>query len=391
MKERTRSSVVSRRLLLSLLGCLAVLGLVLSAAQATPSAGSAEVAACTAPPWKPTVAYPGGSVVSHNGHEWRASFWIWPGEEPGVNNVPPWWVPWQDLGACGPGSTTTQPPGSTTTQPPGSTTTTTAPPGESVEDFYAETGPWPVTSVNVNISGPGTVRLSYPSNLGADGFDHPILVWASGTLMTASRYADTLDHLASWGYAVAAMSSPGPGGDEQLADNMRVTADYLVARNGDSSSVFFGNLDTAKVGVFGHSQGAQISALTIGTSRNSDGLVTTAVSFNLPSGTPIWQIDEPILFLFGTADILTSDAGQTVFFDHVTGPAAKAALVGGGHGGGLGSPAVDEPDNPYQGYLVAWFKYMLDGDQFARRAFAGSPPEISTNPAFTYWQSKNMP
>jgi hypothetical protein len=113
--------------------------------------------------------------------------------------------------------------------------------------------------------------------------------------------------------------------------------------------------------------------------------------FNLPSCTPSWHIDEPIMLFFGTADILTSDAGQTVFFNHVTGPAAKSALVGGGHGGGLGSPAIDEPDNPYQGYLVAWFKYTLEGDQFARRAFAGSGPEIATDAGFTHWQSKNLP
>jgi dienelactone hydrolase len=393
MRRRLRRPVVSWRLLVALLGCVAVLGLGLGVAQANPNAATAAAAPCTAAPWSRTAAYAAGSVVSHNGHQWRASFWIWPGEEPGVNNVPPWWVPWQDLGACGGGSTTTtRPPGSTTTttQPPGSTTTT-APPAERVEDVYAQTGPWAVTSANVTVSGPGTVRLSYPSNLGANGVDHPILVWASGSALPASRYADTLDHLASWGYVVAAMSSPGFGGDEQLVNNMRATADYMVARNGDSSSPFLGKLDTAKVGVFGHSQGAQISALTIGTSRNSDGLIKSALPFNLPSGTPTWQVDEPILFFFGTADVFTDNAGQTTFFNHVTGPAAKAALVGGGHGGGLGGPAIDEPDNPYQGYLVAWFKYTLEGDQFARRAFVGSPAEISTDSAFTNWQAKNLP
>jgi acetyl esterase/lipase len=105
----------------------AVLGLGSTTAIVSASTDAPVQAQCSAPAWSSSAFYPQGSIVSHNGHEWSANMFIWPGLEPGVGNVPPWWVPWQDLGPCSPG-------GTTTTSQPGSTTTTTSgtasPPGQ---------------------------------------------------------------------------------------------------------------------------------------------------------------------------------------------------------------------------------------------------------------------
>lgn len=64
------------------------------------------------------------------------------------------------------------------------------------------------------------------------------------------------------------------------------------------------------------------------------------------------------------------------------GPAAKAGVVGADHGGVV---------RPSIGYVTAWFEYTLEDDQFARRAFVGSPPQINTNPAWANQAAKNLP
>ncbi|PCG82452.1 chitinase [Streptomyces sp. WZ.A104] len=51
---------------------------------------------CSAPAWKATTEYGGGSTVSHDGHEWKASWWT-KGETPGTTGE---WGVWKDLGSC---------------------------------------------------------------------------------------------------------------------------------------------------------------------------------------------------------------------------------------------------------------------------------------------------
>jgi hypothetical protein len=352
--------------------------------------------ACSAPAWNWTAGYPTGAVVSHRGHQWRANHEIWPGLEPGSSGAPPWWVPWADLGPCGAApTTTTKPPSTTTTtQPPGSTTTT-VPPGGNVEDTYAAAGPWAVTTGTVTVPGAttGPVALFYPTNLGTGGVDHPILTYAAGTGWTIQPDDPTLRHLASWGYVVAGISSPGSGADVAEADSLRAAADFLVAQGSNSSSTFFGRLDTRRIGALGHSQGAGATILLMGSTRNADGLYSSAAPLALPSrsfwcgcNTPNYAlVTDPIVFLSGTSDFLTSASEQTFFFNSVAGPAAKAAAVGADH---------NATQTASRGYLTAWFKYTLEGDASARRAFVatgGSPPQISTDPQWTNWAAKNLP
>ncbi|WP_175409465.1 chitinase C-terminal domain-containing protein [Streptomyces sp. TRM64462] len=52
--------------------------------------------ACTEPAWDASVAYGGGSLVSHGSHTWKAKWWT-KGEEPGTTGE---WGVWQDMGAC---------------------------------------------------------------------------------------------------------------------------------------------------------------------------------------------------------------------------------------------------------------------------------------------------
>ncbi|MGW2655347.1 lytic polysaccharide monooxygenase [Streptomyces sp. NPDC001478] len=58
--------------------------------------GGEEPGTCTAGAWSAGTIYNGGETVSHNGHTWRAKWWV-TGEEPGTTGD---WGVWEDLGAC---------------------------------------------------------------------------------------------------------------------------------------------------------------------------------------------------------------------------------------------------------------------------------------------------
>ncbi|MEV0150339.1 MULTISPECIES: alpha/beta hydrolase [unclassified Nonomuraea] len=252
---------------------------------------------------------------------------------------------------------------------------------DTIEAHYRTTGPWAVATADV----PG-YRLTYPADLGAGGIKHPIITWGNGTNAVPAQYSGVLDQLASWGFAVVASTDTTTGtGSEMIA-----AAQYLVDRNSDASSVFHGKLDVTKVGAVGHSQGAGGS---VNTATKTTGLIDTVVPIALPA--PIWvspgdafsvsKLACPVLFLSGAADTLISpgSAIQT-YYGQVPGAAAKALLKGAGHN------TIQGTGGGFLGYLTAWLMYQLQGDTYARGAFAGSTPELNTNANWQNQAEKNL-
>lgn len=253
-----------------------------------------------------------------------------------------------------------------------------------IETQYKTPGSWAVTTGTVTVSG-SAYTLYRPANLGAGGVTHPILTWGNGTGGTSSKVADTLNHLASWGFVVIASNSGATGtGTEMLAG-----ANYMVSENTNASSVFYQKLNTAKVGALGTSQGA---GGTLNATMNSNGVIKTALTIELPD--PIWwstpvpsltTLTASIFFIRGTADFIATESAAQNWYNQVPGAAAKAARKGTGHN------EIDKTNNKLKGYITAWMMYTLQGDTAARGAFAGAAPEINDNTAWQDQAEKNLP
>ncbi|HEU4325017.1 MAG TPA: carbohydrate-binding protein [Roseiflexaceae bacterium] len=86
-------------------GLLALLMLALLGGALLSRPAGVAAAACTAPLWSASTAYGGNSLVTYNGHTWRARWWT-QGDVPGANsqNV------WEDQGACSGSATATPAP-----------------------------------------------------------------------------------------------------------------------------------------------------------------------------------------------------------------------------------------------------------------------------------------
>jgi pimeloyl-ACP methyl ester carboxylesterase len=253
---------------------------------------------------------------------------------------------------------------------------------DTIEAHYKVAGPWAVATADA----PG-YKLYYPADLGAGGVVHPIVTWGNGTNAVPTQYPGLLNQLASWGFAVVASTDTTTGtGSEMIA-----AAQYLIARNTDASSVFYGKLDVTKVGAVGHSQGA---GGAVNTATKSGGLIDTVVPIALPA--PTWvsagdsfsvsQLTCPVLFVSGANDVIISpNSALQTYYNQVPGAAAKALLKGAGHN------TVQGTGGGFLGYVTAWLMYQLQGDAYARGAFAGTSPEINTNAGWQNQTEKNLP
>jgi len=287
-------------------------------------------------------------------------------------------------------------------------------PTKPIELKYYAQGTWAVsTSVACCDSKGNNFDLYYPTNLGANGFMHPILTWGNGTLAVPSQYDYFLRHMASWGFVVIATRDQATGAGQTILDG----ANFMVHANADSTSVFFNKLNVGQIGSFGHSQGAggAVNALMM-----SAGLIKTVIPIELPKhswctfGSSCPDTSQltsgTIFFIDGSADLLISPPTQTpqtsglesiqAYYNAVSNSVSKAkgTLLGPNHNDVQGQPDCTHAAFPcvngiygYLGYPTAWFMYQLQGDNFAHGAFVNGTGEMFSET--TNWEpvASNIP
>lgn len=257
-----------------------------------------------------------------------------------------------------------------------------------IEAHYSAVGSWAISTGTYTDAAGNAYDLFYPTQLGANGFKHPILTWGNGTNAVPSQYTGVLNQLASWGFVIVASTSTATGtGNEMLAG-----AQDMVSLNSSASSIFYNKLNINKIGAIGHSQGAGGS---VRATLNSGGLIKTDVPISLPA--QIWistpadaynpaQLSVPVLFLGGSNDWLIASPGTLQgYYNKVPGAAALLVLNGADHN------TIQGSGGRYLGYLTAWLMYQLQDDQYARGAFVGNPPEANTNTNWSHQAEKNLP
>lgn len=290
-------------------------------------------------------------------------------------------------------------------------------PTKPIELKYYATGPWAVT-VNTGgfccDSGNNKFDLYYPTNLGANGFMHPILTWGNGTLGSASQVDFFLRHLASWGFVVIATEDQFTGPGQTILD----AAKFLVHANSDSASLFFHKLNVTQIGAVGVSQGAGGAGNAL---IKSAGLIKTAMPIELPAR--IWctlgtNCFEPaslpggssVFFIDGSADIPISPPTQSpqtpgeqsveAFYNATPNSVRKlkGTLLGPSHSDISGQPDCSHAQFPcingvygYLGYPTAWFMDQLQGDAYAHGAFVNGTGEMFSETQNWEFVASNIP
>jgi hypothetical protein len=268
-------------------------------------------------------------------------------------------------------------------------------PTGTIEKKYYATGPWAVTTRSDN-----GYDFYYPTDLGANGFLHPIIPWGNGTGGTASNVAYFLNHLASWGFVIIATQDRYTHTGQTILD----AANFLVQANANPQSIFFNKLKVDQIGAIGHSQGAggAINALI-----KSAGSIKTVIPIELPGQqfcfcAPSDVIDTSkitrgsVFFVDGSLDLPVSPPTQppsatglqsiAAFYDAVPNSVrkVKGTLIGPTHNDITGQPDCDTAAAApcfngvygYLGYPTAWMMDQLQGDSFAHGAFVHGSGEM---------------
>ena len=208
----------------------------------------------------------------------------------------------------------------------------------------------------------------YPADLETEANTYPVVVFANGTGVAASKYKALFRHLASWGFIVLGNEDPSTC----TGASAEATLAWLLEQNDDPDSVFYQKVDTEHIGISGHSQGG-VAVFNAVSEQPHGGLYICAVSLSPTE----WALAMAIGLDYDpgkmtTPTLITPD-GVKGLADAIPAGTVRALRPGMDHGRMLYSA---------DGYVTAWFMWQLQGDQDAAKAFVGESPEILNNPMY---------
>ena len=134
--------------------------------------------------------------------------------------------------------------------------------GGGIEAKYTKLGAYEVSfaEFEANNDTYKKYEIWYPSEIKNTNKKYPLVIMANGTGVKASQYKEVFKHLSSWGFIVAGNEDD----NSRTGASSSATLDFILSLNDDSNSEFYQKIDTANVGIGGHSQGGVIASMTAG-------------------------------------------------------------------------------------------------------------------------------
>lgn len=227
------------------------------------------------------------------------------------------------------------------------------------------------------------VSIFYPEEMETSDQRYPMILVMNGTGGKTTKYEPQFEMYASWGFIVVGTQDKGTGTGKTT---VKVLNDML-SLNGDESSIFYHKIDTENIGLTGFSQGGAgvfnvltkyeeakyiKSAATL--SPVSEYMTAQATDYTYDSS----LVKCPILIFAGTEGEFEMDTVIPIGllneqYDKITVAKAMARRIGMTH---------DQMMYSAGGYVMAWFRWQLQGDEEAAKAFIGDSPELMNNPVY---------
>ena len=228
-------------------------------------------------------------------------------------------------------------------------------------------------------------EVYYPKAMTTTDHRYPVIVINNGTGVKASEEKTMLRHLASWGFIVI-------GNEEEYSWNgfaSEMSLQYLLKQDNNEKSVFFHHIDSSRVGTAGHSQGG-IGAINTA-SQTTHHSYYKAIVAESPTHLDLaelleWHYDPqkikaPILYLAGDGFfdqnlVIPLKQMEKLYQETTQSPVRIMALRKG----------ADHPQMLYtaDGYVTAWFRYYLQDDQEAGKAFTSETGEMFHNAHYSH-------
>ena len=246
-----------------------------------------------------------------------------------------------------------------------------------IESQYAGAGQFTVAKYETPTAKPAEKFTVYYPNALNNNKKYPVIVFANGTGISASRYPVVLEHFASWGFVVI-------GNEDQATNSGKSTnasLAFLLSENNNKNSPLYQKIDTNKIGITGFSQGggAVFTAMADEQYRQhyKTAIAVSPVNEELAqkNNYPAYKLDAikiPTMVIAGTKGdfemkLVSPLDKMTQMYNKINAPKLMARRIGADH---------DNMQFWADGYRTAWFMYHLQNDSNAGQMLT----EITNNP-----------
>lgn len=270
-----------------------------------------------------------------------------------------------------------------------------------LEKKYSALGDYDVSYKEYDASDSVALKYAvyYPSELEEKSNKYSVVVWANGTGSTSSTYTSFFKHLSSWGFIVVGNDDENTRTGESLEETIK----FLIEENNNKDSIFYQKIDLDNIGLGGHSQGGP-AIFNMVTKQEHGSMIkviyTASATSSYHTGVmqdnweyDISKVNIPTFMIAGTG---LWDAGSCNSKEEI--PTDENGLAQGicplwslQENYNLLPNEVDkviarkkdvdhgETYKQVDGYMTAWFRYYLQNDNEAGKAFIGADAEIKNN------------
>ena len=195
----------------------------------------------------------------------------------------------------------------------------------------------------------GTIVV-YPKSLETSDAQYPVIAWANGTGCITQLYYKLFEMWANRGYVVVADTNV------MTADGKSTIAsiDYILAKNADPASVFYGKINADAIGAAGHSQGGRAVVNASAQDSRIKCILSIAGASNEAEASGVTC---PAFYMTGSADLIVfAPMWVKPSYNASQGPAVYACLKMAPH-----TTCMIVPDK-IANYGVLWFDLFLKGE-----------------------------
>ena len=253
--------------------------------------------------------------------------------------------------------------------------------GGDIEAKYLHNGEYQTRKKTVKAEDPiQKYTIYYPAELETENRTYPMILVVNGTGGKATKYEPEFELYASWGFITVGTQDKGTGSGQTTVTTLR----YMLEQNENPNSVFYHKIDVDNIGITGFSQGGA-AVFNVLTKYEEASFFKAAaplspVSEHTAETTTDYPYDSadvkcPIMILAGTSgefetEIVIPLSALNQQYDKITTPKVMARRIGMDH---------DHMMYSAGGYVIAWFRWQLMGDEEAAKAFVGETPELLSN------------
>ena len=226
-------------------------------------------------------------------------------------------------------------------------------------------------------------EIYYPSDIADMNETLPVVVYVNGTGTLGSKYPALQKHMASWGFITIATEETNSwyGFSAEMSVRYLEMINEQKELNGNQNPLYQ-KIDINNVGITGQSQGGFGVVNAITNHRHADNYKAAVIlSCNAQTNEGLqWEADATLIkvptLIMGTTGntdaLIANPETLKLLYSQIPEDVDKVLAF---RNDGDHSESLYYMD----GYVTAWFRYYLQGDEDAFKAFTGNNPELLNN------------